>query len=123
MPSFSPAPGAYTAAQSVTMTSTTPNAQIYYTTNNTAPAPGMPGTTLYSTPVTITSTTTLQAIATPPKLTNSPVAIGTYTIDIGGVTSINFGSAFSPGGIRINGRTKPTLPPPPTTVPTPTHHS
>jgi Legume lectin domain/Chitobiase/beta-hexosaminidase C-terminal domain/Bacterial Ig-like domain (group 2) len=106
MPSFFPAPGAYTTAQSVTMTSTTPNSQIYYTTNNTAPAPGMPATTLYSAPVPISSTTTLQAIATAPNLTNSPVAIGTYTIDVGGVTSINFGSGFSAGGIVMNGSAK-----------------
>jgi hypothetical protein len=103
MPSFSPAPGAYTTAHSVTITSTTANSQIYYTTNSTAPAPGMPGTTLYSTPLPISSTTTLQAIAKAPNLTNSPVAIGTYTIDLGGVTSINFGSGFSAGGIVMNG--------------------
>ena len=106
MPSFTPAPGSYTTAQSVTITSTTPNSQIYYTTNNTAPAPGMSGTTLYSAPVPISSTTTLQAIAKAPNLTNSPVAIGTYTIDVGGVTSINFGSGFSAGGIVMNGSAK-----------------
>jgi hypothetical protein len=106
MPSFSPAPGSYTTAQSVTITSTTPNSQIYYTTNNTAPSPGTSGTTLYSTPVLISSTTTLQALAKAPNLTNSPVAIVTYTIDIGGVTSINFGSGFSAGGIVMNGSAK-----------------
>jgi len=103
MPSFSPAPGPYMTAQSVTITSTTASSQIYYTTGNAAPMPGMPGTNLYSAPVPISSTTTLQAIATAPNLTNSPVAIGTYTIDIGGVNSINFGSGFSAGGIVMNG--------------------
>ena len=106
MPTFTPAPGSYTTAQSVMITSTTPNSQIYYTTNNTAPIPGMPGTTLFSTPVPITSTTTLQALAKATNLSNSPVAIGTYTIDIGGVTSINFGSGFSAGGIVMNGNAK-----------------
>jgi len=106
MPSFSPAPGSYTTAQSVTITSTTPNSQIYYTTNNTAPAPGIPCTTLYGTPVPISSTTTLQAIAKAPNLTNSAVAIGTYTIDVGGVTSINFGTGFSAGGLVMNGSSK-----------------
>jgi hypothetical protein len=106
MPSFSPAPGSYTTAQSVTITSTTPNAKIYYTTNNTVPSPGAAGTTLYSTPVSISATTTLQAIATATNLTNSPVASGVYTIDIGGVTSINFGSGFSAGGIVMNGSAK-----------------
>jgi len=106
MPTFTPAPGSYTTAQSVTITSTTPNSKIYYTTNNTSPSPGTSGTTLYSTPVPIGSTTTLQAIATAANLTNSPVAIGTYTIDIGGVTSINFGSGFGAGGIVMNGSAK-----------------
>jgi hypothetical protein len=106
MPTFTPAPGSYTTAQSVTITSTTPNSKIYYTTNNTAPSPGTSGTILYSTPVPIGSTTTLQAIATATNLTNSPVAIGTYTIDIGGVTSINFGSGFSAGGMVMNGSAK-----------------
>jgi hypothetical protein len=106
MPTFSPAPGSYTTAQSVMIASTTPNAKIYYTTNNTAPSPGTSGTTLYSTPVPISATTTLQAIATATNLTNSPVAIGAYTIDIGGVTSINFGSGFGAGGIVMNGSAK-----------------
>jgi len=36
-PTFSPAPGAYGLAQSVTLADTTPGAVIYYTTNGTAP--------------------------------------------------------------------------------------
>jgi hypothetical protein len=107
MPAFNPAPGSYTTAQSVMISSTTPNANIYYTTNNTAPVPNAGGTFLYNgNPVPISSTTTLQAIAKAPNLTTSPVAIGTYTIDIGGVTSINFGSGFGAGGIVMNGSAK-----------------
>jgi len=105
-PSFNPAPGSYTTAQSVAISTTTPNATIFYTTNGTAPTPGVAGTTQYTGPVPIGSTTTLQAIATATNLTNSPVASGTYTIDIGGVTSINFGSGFSAGGIVMNGSAK-----------------
>ncbi|MGA2650013.1 MAG: chitobiase/beta-hexosaminidase C-terminal domain-containing protein [Terracidiphilus sp.] len=80
-PTFSPAPGTYTAAQSVTLSDTTTGASIYYTTNGSTPTTA---STLYSssTPIAVSSTTTINAIAVASGFANSAVATGTYTINI-----------------------------------------
>ena len=59
-PMISPNGGTFTSSQSVTLTSTTANAQIYYTLDGSTPTPA---STLYSGPITISTDTTLQAIA------------------------------------------------------------
>ena len=102
-PVFTPAPGAYTTVQSVTISTTTPNATIYYTTNGTTPTTA---STKYSGPVSVGATETLSAIAVASGLTNSPVANGLYTIDLGGVSSINYGSGFAAGGMVLLGNAK-----------------
>ncbi len=78
-PTLSPSPGTYTSAQSVTLTDTTPGALIYYTTNGTTPTTSSP---LYSpgTPLEISSTTTVEAIAVASGYSNSAVTTGTYRI-------------------------------------------
>ncbi len=78
-PVFTPPAGAYTGAQSVAITSATGGASIYYTTNGSEPTAA---STLYSSPVTISSTTTLKAIAIKAGMLNSPVSSATYTITI-----------------------------------------
>jgi hypothetical protein len=60
-PTFSPVAGTYTSAQMVTISDTAPNAIIYYTTNGTMPTTA---SSVYSAPITISSTETLEAIAT-----------------------------------------------------------
>ena len=102
-PVFTPAPGAYTTVQSVTISTTTPNATIYYTTNGTTPTTA---STKYTGPVSVGATETLSAIAVATGLTNSPVANGLYTIDLGGVSSINYGSGFTAGGMVLIGNAK-----------------
>ncbi|MDY7227107.1 polysaccharide lyase family 7 protein [Hyalangium rubrum] len=77
-PSFSPAAGTYTSAQTVTLGSSTPGASIRYTTDGSTPSASTG--TLYSGPVTISATTTLKAIAYQSGLTPSAVRSGTYTI-------------------------------------------
>ena len=77
MPAFSPAPGTYTTAQTVTIATRTPNATIFYTTDGSTPTTS---SKKYAGPVTLTTKTTLKAIATASGLTNSPVASGLYTI-------------------------------------------
>src|SRR5581483_1999930 len=57
-PTFSPAGGAYTTAQSVTISDATSGATIYYTTNGTTPTTS---STQYTGPITVSSTETLQA--------------------------------------------------------------
>jgi hypothetical protein len=80
MPTFNPAPGTYASAQQVTISTTTPNATIYYTTDGSTPTTA---STKYTGPVAISTTETLKAIATASNLTNSAVASGLYTIQTG----------------------------------------
>jgi hypothetical protein len=78
-PTFSPAPGTYSAAQSVTLSDTTPGASIYYTTNGTTPTTS---STLYTSPITVSASTTIKAIAVASGYINSSVASATYTINV-----------------------------------------
>lgn len=77
-PQFSPAPSTYLATQEVVITSGTPEAAIRYTTDGSTPTSSIG--TLYLSPVLISSTTTLKAIAFNGELEDSAVATGTYTI-------------------------------------------
>ena len=76
-PTFSPAPGTYNSTQSVTISDTTSGAVIYYTTDGSVPTTT---SQLYSAPIQVSSTETIQAIAAASGDTNSPVASATYTI-------------------------------------------
>lgn len=77
-PIFSPAGGTYAAAQNVTITSGTSGATIRYTTNGSTPTSS--SGTIYASPVAISSTTVLKAIAYNGVLTDSAVNSETYTI-------------------------------------------
>ena len=77
-PTFNPAAGTFTTSTSVTISTTTGGASIRYTTNGTTPSSTVG--TVYSSAVSITATSTLQAIAYETGLTNSAVASGVYTI-------------------------------------------
>ena len=74
-PTFSPAPGAYGTAQSVTLSDTTPGAVIYYTTNGTTPTTE---SAVYSAPIATSGTTTVEAIAVAAGHNNSALTAGTY---------------------------------------------
>jgi alpha-tubulin suppressor-like RCC1 family protein len=87
-PVFSPAPGSYSAAQTVTITSATPGATIRYTLDGTDPTTG---SATYSSPLSIGVTTTLKARAWKSGLGDSNVAAGVYTLGV--VTP-----TLSPGG-------------------------
>ncbi len=76
-PAFSPGGGTYTSAQSVTISDTTPGATIYYTTDGSTPTTS---SAVYSSPISVATTTTIQAIAAAPNFQNSAVASATYTI-------------------------------------------
>jgi uncharacterized repeat protein (TIGR03803 family) len=83
-PVFSPAAGTYSSAQMVTITSATSGAAIRYTTDGSTPTET--NGTLYSGPVSIGTTTTLQAIAYETGFTDSGVTSGLYTIGSGSIT-------------------------------------
>jgi len=77
-PVFSPAPGTYSSAQSVSIaTSVGAGATIYYTTDGTLPSSS---SSVYAGPIQVSSTETIKAIATAPGYLQSAVATGTYTI-------------------------------------------
>ncbi len=78
-PTILPLGGVYRKA-TVTITSTTPGAVIYYTTDNTTPTTG---SLKYTAPISVSATKTVEAIATLSGDTSSSVAAQTYTINSG----------------------------------------
>ncbi len=100
-PAFSIAAGTYAAAQTVALSDATAGAKIYYTTNGTTPTTASP---LYSTPITVSATETIEAIAVATGFTTSPVSTATYTIQTN-VAAISFpqGFASSAGLVHLNG--------------------
>ena len=92
-PTFSPAGGTYTEAKSVTITSQTSGASIYYTTDGSAPSTS---STLYTAPVNVDRSMTIKTIAVKDGMTNSAVATANYTININRQTVAT--PTFSPAG-------------------------
>lgn len=98
MPTFNPAPGSYTSAQSVALSDTTPGAVIHFTLDGSTPSAS---STTYNAPISVTASETIKAIAVASGYNSSAVAIGTYSIASNG--AINFGSGFSSAGMAFNG--------------------
>jgi alpha-tubulin suppressor-like RCC1 family protein len=88
-PTFSPAPGTYTAPLSVTLASVTAGADIRYTTDGSEPTSASP---LYNAPVFIATSTTLKAKAFLAGWADSDTSTATYTIAAG---SLGVGGAHS----------------------------
>jgi len=76
-PSFSLATGIYSTAQTVTLTDTTPGVSFYYTTNATAPTTA---STLYTGPISVRASETVEAIAVKAGFSNSAVASARYAL-------------------------------------------
>jgi hypothetical protein len=76
-PTFSPAGGTYTSAQTVTISDTTTGATIYYTTNGTTPTTS---STRYTVPISVSATETIKAIAVAAGFSQSRVGSAAYTI-------------------------------------------
>jgi len=99
-PVISPATGTFTSAQTVTITDGTASSTIYYTLDGSQPTNS---STQYTGAFTVSTTTTVKAIATAPNLTQSAMATSTITIQSG--AKINFASGFTGTGLAFHGRT------------------
>lgn len=95
-PTFSPAAGTYTGAQSVTIACATEGATIYYTTDGTEPS--ATNGTVYSEAIAVSATTTIKAIAVKNGMANSAVAEAEYIIDI----AVDYAVSVSPDGGTVD---------------------
>ncbi len=105
-PVFSPPAGTYSAAQNVSISDATAGAVIYYTTDNTNPTTS---SSVYSSPIAVTATETLKALAVAPGDAASSIATAAYTISSGGGNPppINYGGGFGSGsGMQANGKAR-----------------
>jgi hypothetical protein len=92
-PTFSPATGIYTVPQAVTIADATAGAKIYYTTNGTTPTTA---STVYTGPISVGASETLQAIAVASGFTSSAVSTAAYTINTGTTQpAVNYSTGFT----------------------------
>jgi hypothetical protein len=101
-PSFSVSPGTYTSSRTISISSSTPGATIRYTTNGNNPTASYGG--IYSGSVTISSDTTLKAVAYAPGYSVSGVRSADYYIrPLGTVTGtvIDTQTGQGLGGVSV----------------------
>jgi hypothetical protein len=98
-PVMQPPSGTYAGAQTITLTDATPNASIYYTTNGAAPGTS---STLYTGPLQITHSQSIQAIAVAPGFSQSYEAIAPYTINTG-QAQVSLAAAVNTIGLFADG--------------------
>jgi hypothetical protein len=79
-PVASPAAGAVTSGTAITLSTTTAGATIHYTTDGSTPTTA---NTRYTSPISISTATTIKAIAVKSGMTNSSVLTAAYTIATG----------------------------------------
>ena len=88
-PVITPGSETFTGSINVTIADATSGAAIYYTTDGTAPAPGVGTTKQYSTTFSVSATETVRAIATLAGDTNSVVATAAYTLQAAATPTFN----------------------------------
>jgi hypothetical protein len=96
-PAFSLASGTFTTIQTVTLSDGTPGATIYYSADGTTPTTA---STMYTAPISIASTQTLEAIAAAGGYSPSAVATATYIINL---PPADFSFAASPTSLTVTG--------------------
>jgi sugar lactone lactonase YvrE len=84
-PTISPNGGTYTSSQTVTLADTTTNATIHYTLDGTTPTSSSP---TYSTALTVSTTETINAIATLSGDLDSAIASASFTINFPSTSGI-----------------------------------
>ena len=78
-PTFSPEAGSYTTTQNVTISTTTDGATIYYTLDGNDPTTS---SAVYSSPIAISETTTVKAMAAKAGMNNSSIATAVYNFPV-----------------------------------------
>lgn len=76
-PTFSVAPGSYTAPQKVVISDDAPSAVIYFTFDSTTPVESW---LRYTGPITVTRTSTIHAVAVAPMHAASRISVAAYTL-------------------------------------------
>ncbi len=92
-PTFDPESGEVMAGSTVTISTTTEDATIYYTTNGDEPTTE---SAEYTEPITINADMTIKAIAVKDGMTNSNVASASYTINVTPTITISTNSIEAP---------------------------
>ncbi len=115
IPVISPASGTYASTQTVTIADSTPGATIYYTTDGSAPGTG---SSVYTVPFPVSTSTTVNAIAVASGYTASPITTAVYAITGSSTASLAtttvLTSSGSPGNYSLTatvsgfGTTPPT---------------
>ena len=105
-PTFTPVPGTYTSAQSVSLQDTTAGATIFYTLDGSTPTTS---STVYTTPIPVSTTATIKAMAAASGFSNSAVATGVYTIQVAAAAMPTFtpvpGTYTSPQSVTLQDTT------------------
>ncbi|MBR5087411.1 MAG: DNA/RNA non-specific endonuclease [Muribaculaceae bacterium] len=94
-PTFSPGGGTYTSAQSVTISTTTSGATIYYTKDGSIPTTN---STVYNEQIAVSANLTIKAIAVKEGV-SSTVATASYIISTGGNNNVNANWNIAGSGI------------------------
>jgi len=93
-PVISLAGGTYNGPQKVTITSATPTANIFYTTNGAMPTENSEDNPIYAGPITVSNSETLKVLADETGFTGSPIVTAAYVIHKTSTTSV-------PPGVKI----------------------
>jgi hypothetical protein len=101
-PTFAPAGGNYTSAQTVTIADATSGATLYYTTDGSTPTTT---STKYSKSITVAESETVKAIATANGYATSAVGTASYTINIPSANPAPVLSSLSPALISAGSGT------------------
>lgn len=102
-PVFSPAGGSYSSTQTVTITCTTSGAEIRYTTDGAEPTSS---SALYTSALTVSTTTTIKAKAFLTGMTSSTTMTQTYTIGSTQTPAWTAGTAYKVGDlVTYSGKT------------------
>jgi len=102
-PTADPAAGEVASGTTITLSTSTAGAEIWYTTNGNTPAKSGSGSTKYETPISITATVTIKAIAVKDGMNDSAILEAAYTIAV--VNTVAKPSADPAEGEVANGTT------------------